>query len=100
MAGVSKVELVESKQAMKALKQAPFEILKSYEIWARLVEEHGTRILRDFKGYGDEKLKGKWEGFRSSRLNRKWRVLYRSILEGRAEIVKVERVSAHNYRRS
>ena len=63
MAGVSKVELVESKQAMKALKQAPFEILKSYEIWARLVEEHGTRILRDFKGYGDEKLKENGKAF-------------------------------------
>lgn len=31
--------------------------LKAYEIWARLVEEHGHLILRQFAGYHDEALK-------------------------------------------
>jgi len=78
---------------------APGEIVRAYEIWARLIEEHGSRILFEFKGYHDEKLNGKWAGYRSSRLNRKWRVIYRSTKGKQFEIVNVERVTAHDYRR-
>lgn len=91
--------IVESKQAEKGLAKAPVEIRKSYEVWARLVEEHGTNILREFKGYHDEKLHGEWEGFRSSRLNRQWRVIYKTRRDGTLEIVTVERITPHDYRR-
>lgn len=71
-----KAEISESKKSQKDLDKAPVEIVKSYEVWARLVEEHGLAILREFKGYHDEKLRGEWAGYRSSRLNKSWRVIY------------------------
>jgi proteic killer suppression protein len=59
------VKVNESRQAQKDLDKAPKEILASYEIWARLIEEHGTTILRKFPGYNDEMLRGDWQGFRT-----------------------------------
>ena len=93
-----KAEIVESKSAQKELAKAPKEILVSYEIWARLVEEHGTSILREFKGYQDEKLHGQWAKFRSSRLNLKWRVIYQVDRGGKIEVVNVSRITPHDYR--
>ena len=93
-----KAEIVESKSAQKELAKAPKEILVSYEIWARLVEEHGTSILREFKGYHDEKLHGHWAKFRSSRLNLKWRVIYQVDRGGKIEVVNVSRITPHDYR--
>ena len=92
-------EIKESRQAYKDLSKAPQQILRSYEIWARLVEEHGHFSLRRFPGYHDEALRGELEGYRSSRLNLKWRVIYSVQRGGKIEIVCVERVSAHDYRR-
>jgi addiction module RelE/StbE family toxin len=93
-----KAEIVESKSAQKDLAKVPKEILTSYEIWARLLEEHGTSILREFKGYHDEKLHGQWLGYRSSRLNLKWRVIYRVNRSGKIEIVNVSKITPHDYR--
>ena len=93
-----KAEIIESKAAQKELAKAPKEILVSYEIWARLVEEHGTSILREFKGYHDEKLHGQWSKFRSSRLNLKWRVIYQVDRGGKVEVVNVSRITPHDYR--
>jgi addiction module RelE/StbE family toxin len=93
-----KAEVVESKSAQKDLAKAPKAILASYEIWARLLEEHGVSILRDFKGYHDEKLHGQLTGYRSSRLNLQWRVIYQVDRGGKIEIVNVSRVTPHDYR--
>lgn len=92
-------KLFESKKAVKELERAPREIKRAYEIWARLVELHGTVILRQFSGYRDEALSGNWTGFRSCRFNKKWRVIYHLHQSSELEVVRVERVSAHDYRR-
>lgn len=94
-----KATVQESKQAQKNLKKASSRILQSYEVWARLIEEHGTEILRGFVGYHDEQLRGAWQGHRSSRLNRQWRVIYRRTAGDEIEVVEVQRVTAHDYRR-
>lgn len=91
-------EIRESKAAQKELDRAPKAVLVSYETWARLIEEHGLAILRQYKGYHDEKLQGSWEGYRSSRLNLKWRVIYRVDGSSKIQIVNVVRVMAHDYR--
>ncbi len=36
-----KARIVETKSAQKDLDKAPKEILVSYEIWVKLIEEHG-----------------------------------------------------------
>ncbi|MBF0106400.1 MAG: type II toxin-antitoxin system mRNA interferase toxin, RelE/StbE family [Deltaproteobacteria bacterium] len=94
-----KAEIVESKKAQKDLDKAPRNVAASYEIWARLVEEHGLDILRSFKGYHDEKLLGELKNMRSSRLNKKWRVVYQRNKQGMIEIVCVVRVIPHDYRK-
>lgn len=93
------VKINESKQALKDLDKAPKEILRSYETWARMIENHGTKVLRKFPGYHDEMLRGELQGYRSSRLNLKWRVIYQVNRSGEVEIVSVARVTAHDYRR-
>lgn len=92
------ITLVESDAAKKDLRRLPDEVLVSYEIWSRLIEEHGLNILRQFKGYHDEKLKGKNKDFRSSRLNKKWRVIYQAINSGSLKVVKVCRITPHEYK--
>lgn len=96
---MKQAKINERKRAEKDLDKAPKEILQSYETWARLIEIHGTSVLRKFLGYHDEMLRGEWEGFRSSRLNLKWRVIYQVSQSGEIEIVSVARVTAHDYRR-
>ncbi len=93
------VKIYESRQALKDLNIVPKEILRSYETWARLIEGHGTGILRNFSGYHDEFLRGDWHGYKSSRLNLKWRVIYQVKHNNDIEIVSVARVTAHDYRR-
>lgn len=92
-------KITENKKAQKDLENAPKEILRAYEIWARMIEIHGVGVLRRFPGYRDELLRGSWQGFRSSRLNLKWRVIYQVSNNGEIEIVSVFRVTAHDYRR-
>lgn len=37
-------QISESKQALKDLDKAPKEILRSYEVWARMIENHGSAM--------------------------------------------------------
>ena len=96
---MSNAQIQETKTAEKDLNKAPKEVLVSYEIWARLIEEHGLSILRKFKGYHDEKLSGEWKGYRSSRLNRKWRVIYKVDKDSKVTVIEVASVTPHDYRR-
>ena len=49
------------------------------------------------RGFRDEALRGEWQGFRSSRLNLQYRVIYR--VEGESLMVQVVEVTAHDYRK-
>ena len=69
--------LFEKKGIQKILKRAPSEVVKSYEAWKRILELQGPSGLKLIKGFHDEALKGEWKGFRSSRLNKQWRVIYK-----------------------
>lgn len=55
----------------------------------------GPQGLRFIKGFHDEKLKGRWIGYRSSRLNIQCRVIYR--IESRQLIVEVFDITLHDY---
>ncbi len=87
----------EKKTAAKTINKAPSEICTRYEAWKRIVELQGPVGLRSIKGFHDEALKGKWEGFRSSRLGIQWRVIYKAFGES-LEVYVIE-VTAHEYRR-
>ncbi len=67
----------EKKIVQKMIKKMPRDILIRYEVWKRIVELEGPNGLKIIKGFHDEALKGKWKGFRSSRLGIQWRVIYK-----------------------
>lgn len=70
-------QVYEKKTFSRTLKKIPQEVIKNYEIWKRIVELEGPKGLKLIKGFRDETLKGKWRGYRSSRLNKQWRVIYK-----------------------
>lgn len=69
--------IYEKKSVRKVLKRMPKDVLIRYEAWKRIVEFQGPGGLRLIKGFHDEALKGKWRGYRSSRLGLQWRVIYK-----------------------
>ena len=87
----------EHRRVSRSLKAAPIEVLKRYEKWKDIVSISGPKGLREIKGFSDESLSGKWKGYRSSRLNIQYRVIYK--VEKTKVYVQVEDVSPHDYRR-
>jgi mRNA-degrading endonuclease YafQ of YafQ-DinJ toxin-antitoxin module len=88
----------EHKRVSKCLSAAPIEVRKRYEKWKDIVSISGPPGLRNIKGFHDEALGGKWGGFRSSRLNIQYRVIYRVRKE--QIFVQVETITPHDYRRN
>jgi addiction module RelE/StbE family toxin len=90
----------EHRQADKELSsgRVPIEILKRYEKWKDIAMLSGPQGLRAIKGFRDEALSGDWKGYRSSRLNEQWRVIYQVVAD--ALLVQVIRVTPHDYRRT
>ena len=89
--------IYEHKRVPKSLSSAPIDVLKRYEKWKDIVAISGPIGLRNIKGFRDESLSGKWKGYRSSRLNIQYRVLYK--VEKDKVLVQVENVTPHDYRR-
>jgi len=87
----------EHKRVSKSLASAPADVLKRYEKWKDIVSISGPTGLRSIKGFRDESLSRKWQGFRSSRLNIQYRVIYK--IEKDKVLVQVENVTPHDYRR-
>ena len=90
-------EIFEHRKVEKSLKSVPVEVLQRYEKWKDIVYISGPEALKLIKGFKDEALKGKWKGYRSSRLNLQYRVLYKVIKD--QILVQVEKVTPHDYRR-
>jgi len=76
---------------------APVKVLQRYEKWKDIVKISGPQGLKLIRGFHDEALTGNWEGFRSSRLNIQYRVIYK--VQKDQAMVEVERVTPHDYRR-
>lgn len=86
----------EHKHLQKEIAGAPPQVQEKYEFWKNVVRHSGPEGLRGIKGFNDEALAGKLHGYRSSRLNQAWRVLYR--IDREQVTVIVERISKHDYR--
>ena len=89
-------EIVEHRTVHRALAKLPLEIRKRYEKWKDIASISGTEGLRTIKGFHDEALTGAWRGWRSSRLNDKYRVIYQA--QGQKLLILVRKVTAHDYR--
>ncbi len=90
--------IYEHRNVSKRLKRIPLDVLNRYEKWKDIVEVSGPEGLRLIKGFRDEALQGEWNGHRSSRLNRQYRVIYR--VEADHLFVLVMELTPHDYRRN
>jgi len=90
-------EIYEHRKIEKQLQLLPIEILKRYEKWKDIVYISGPEGLKAIKGFRDEALSGKWKGYRSSRLNLQYRIIYN--VENERLFVQVIRITPHDYRR-
>jgi len=90
-------QIYEHKDVSKQLTTIPINVLKRYEKWKDIAAISGPIGLLQIKGFNDETLKGKWKGFRSSRLNLQYRVIYK--IEYENILIKVVNITPHDYRR-
>lgn len=90
-------EVYEHNTLARRLKKLPIEILKRYEKWKDIAMLSGPPGLRLIKGFHDEALQGKWKGFRSSRLGKQYRLIYK--IENKQLYVKVIDITPHDYRK-
>jgi mRNA-degrading endonuclease YafQ of YafQ-DinJ toxin-antitoxin module len=89
--------ILEHDRLDRQVSRMPREVLKRYEKWKDIVRLSGPPGVRLIKGFHDEALAGKWNGFRSSRLGAQWRVIYRVGTEQLTYYVAS--ITAHDYRR-
>jgi addiction module RelE/StbE family toxin len=90
-------QIEEHARTGKQLDSAPLEIQKRYEKWKDIARISGPLGLREIRGFRDEALAGKWSGYRSSRLNLQYRIIYRVVAS--RLLFQVVEVTAHDYRR-
>ena len=90
---------VDLSKVHKHLKKIPSEIILHLQRWIRTVEEFGMAEARKVKGYHDEPLKGQRQGERSVRLGIKWRAIYTEEKSGEINLVIIEEVTPHDYRK-
>lgn len=90
-------QIYEHRRIAKTLRKLPNDVLERYEKWKDIVNLSGPEGLKLIRGFNDEPLKGDWNGYRSSRLNLQYRVIYR--IEKDKVFVQVEKITPHDYRR-
>jgi len=87
-------QILEHKRLDRRFKSLPIEVLKRYEKWKDIVSISGPESVRVIRGFRDEALLGQWQGFRSSRLGLKFRVIYK--IEATEILVKVIDLTPHD----
>ena len=85
------------KDVQKKLQKLPKQVVYTLTVWINIAQTEGPKGLRSARGFNDEALRGKWKGFRSCRLNRQYRVIYK--IDTDVVRIFVIDVTAHDYRR-
>lgn len=85
------------KDVKKQLRKLPKQVMNALTVWINVARIEGPVGLRSTRGFNDEPLHGKWRGFRSSRLNQQYRVIYK-VNKDVVQIFVVD-VTAHDYRK-
>ena len=96
---IKKWKVYWNQKVQKQVLHLPHHIIGSFYDWVRAVEFEGIEEVRRLPGYHDEKLKGEWEGFRSVRLTKAYRVFYYEFKNGEFFIAQVVKVSKHEYQK-
>jgi plasmid maintenance system killer protein len=90
-------QIEEHPRTGKQLDSVPLEIQKRYEKCKDIARISGPLGLRAIRGLRDEALAGKRSGYRSSRLNLQYRIIYRVVAS--QLLFQVVEVTPHDYRR-
>jgi len=90
-------EIYEHRKIARQLESLPTDVLKRYEKWKDIVSISGPDGLRQIRGFREEALRGEWKGYRTSRLNIQYRVIYK--IQKDLVLVQVVNVTPHDYRR-
>jgi len=85
----------EHRDIKKVCRKLPPSVVKKYELWKDIVFRHGPEKLKEFPGFHDERLRGRRESERSSRLSLHYRVIYR--VERRIVTIYVIEITPHKY---
>lgn len=88
-------KVYEAKDIAKKLKKTPTQVQRKYKAWVEVIKNGGSKNLKNFSGFKDEKLKGDLRECRSSRLNIQYRVVYKE--DRRVKEIYVLKVTAHKY---
>lgn len=88
-------KVYEAKVVTKNLKKVPEQVQKKNKAWVEAVKNGGSRNLKNFPGFKDEKLKGDLRECRSSRLNIQYRVVYSE--DKKVKEIYVFKVTPHKY---
>ncbi len=91
------LEVFERRSFVRKIPKIPQEVLKRYEKWKDIVGISGLDGLRLIKGFHDEALRGKWNGYRSSRLGFHYRIIYK--IEEKQLYVMVIDINPHDYKK-
>ena len=91
-------EIYEHNRTSKQIRRLPKDVLKRYEKWKDIVKISGPQGLKSIRGFNDESLHGEWRGYRSSRLNIQYRVIYKIVRD--EFLVKVVELTPHDYKRN
>jgi len=86
-----------SRRAERDLERVPGRVARKLYVWVDAVEDEGLEIVRRIPGFHDEPLQGLWHGYRSIRLSREYRAIYRITSNEGLELVYVEKVTKHEY---
>lgn len=86
-----------SRRAEKDLERVPGHIASKLLGWIDAIEYEGLERVRRIPGYHDEPLQGIWLGYRSIRLNRAYRTIYRIASDEGLELVYIEKITNHDY---
>ncbi len=90
-------KILEHRSIDRKIKKSPKDVQEKYEKWLDIIYQSGPTGLRLIRGFNDEALQGEWKGFRSSRLSKQYRVIYK--VKKKEIVVSVIDVTAHDYRK-
>ena len=90
-------EIYEHRRVSRQFDSLPTDVLKIYEKWKDIVTISGLQGLSEINGLRCDSLRREWKGYRSSRFNQQYRVIYQ--VEKDKVFVQVVNVSPHDCRR-
>ena len=90
---------VDYSRVEKQVMKLPIFIYDLFFKWVKDIESIGWVEVKQIKKYKDHTLKGKWKGMRVACLGRSYRIIYKIDKSYDIYIIKVERISKHDYKK-